>query len=155
MASQGGVMYSKQECFKQLTVAKTNAKGEKLKNKKGKYIYKKVNVPVKELHDVNALKLPAEEGNQPETLVFYTRKCVPVRRVLNLSQTAYDYFISKEVPEGFFAPKNFEPICSIHKIPLVVQAWNSLSLKQRIEWHLRRIASSLNSTVESYVVYDD
>lgn len=125
----GSTMFSEQECSKQLK--------KQFKTKRGKSFYKTVLVPDYDKHDSFTIKVT--EGKKEVPLTVFIRKTKSARQVLNLSEEAYDYFISKEVPIGFLGgPK----------------AWNSLTNNQKIKWHCIRIAQQMNGWVESFQVME-
>lgn len=73
-----------------------------------------------------------------EKLVFFTRKCIPALQVINMSEEAYQYMISNEVPS--FSNKN---------------TWMKMSKEQRLVAHLNEVAASLGGKLASYCVYPD
>lgn len=73
-----------------------------------------------------------------EKLVFFTRKCVPALQVINMSEEAYQYMISSEVPS--FSNRS---------------TWMKMSKEQRLVAHLNETAASLGGKLVSYYVYPD
>lgn len=73
-----------------------------------------------------------------EKLVFFTRKCVPALQVINMSEEAYQYMISSEVPS--FSNRS---------------TWMKMSKEQRLVAHLNETAASLRGKLVSYYVYPD
>ena len=168
----GATMMSEQECSKQLRKPVINKKGKyagkQARDKKGKLLWYYEKVPDLTKYDKNELKVrSSEKKGETEVLTYYTRKCREARQVINISQEAYDYFISSEVPYGYHAPKSFKPYSPIKShmdrktkkwidgTPIEVQAWRVASLEQRLEWHLNSIAESLKGKVASYKVFND
>ena len=169
---QGAAMMSEQECSKQLRKPIINKRGKyagkQARDKKGNLLWHYETVPdlsKYNRHDVE-VDSSSEEG-KTETLTYYTRKSKDVRQSIHMSQEAYDYFISNEMPYGYRAPKNFKPYMPIKShldrktkkwvngTPIEIQAWKTASEKQRLEWHLNSIALSLGGKVDSYTVFND
>lgn len=73
-----------------------------------------------------------------EKLVFFTRKCVPALQVINMSEEAYQYMISNEVPS--FSNRS---------------TWMKMSKEQRLVAHLNETAAYLGGKLASYCVYPD
>lgn len=73
-----------------------------------------------------------------EKLTFFTRKCIPTLQVINMSEEAYQYMISNEVPS--FSNRN---------------SWMKMSKEQRLAAHLNETAASLGGKLASYCVYPD
>ena len=137
----GAKMLSEQECSKklkkQLLITKGKNAGKPAKDKNGNPIYIKELVPDTTKCDRHHLKVKDKEGS--ETITFFTRKSEMVKQVINMPTETYKYFVSNEVPAGFFPIKN----------------WRALSKKQKLEWHTNNIAEGLQGVVESYVVFED
>lgn len=122
----GAVMYSEQSCSK-------NDKGKKV-----------VLEEMTEPGHVSFLTKNAEGKMVRQRIDFRTRKCIPARQVLNMSTDAYEYMISKSVPEWFRVPTgNAKAI------------WEKMSETERLEKHLERTAAHFQGTVENYQVIDD
>lgn len=131
----GSTMLSKEECLK--TIQKTVEK----KNKKGKTYKKTVDTVVDDIDkmDINTLKVVDKDGKNPEYIHFYTRRSKPASQSLNINEDAYKYMISSDCcPEW----------CKIGK-------WNSMSKKERLESHLKRITEHLGGISYSYQVFND
>lgn len=111
-----------------------NKSGKVVKNH-GKVVYKTVTVPDFDKNDSFSLKLE-EKGTKPTQITVFVRKSRPARQVINMAEEAYYHMISKEQPPEFKG------------------AWNSLSPKQKIAWHCKRIAQSLGGTMESFQILD-
>lgn len=71
-----------------------------------------------------------------ERLQIFTRKTVPARQVINLTQEAYDNFISDNIPYKFKG------------------VWKGLSDKDKIRWWCQNIANSLGGQVAGIQVFD-
>ena len=73
-----------------------------------------------------------------EKLQFFTRKSIPALQVINMSEEAYQYMISNEVPS--FSTKN---------------VWNKMTKEQRLVAHLNETAAYLGGKLVDYTVYPD
>ena len=71
-----------------------------------------------------------------ERLQIFTRKAKPAKQVINLTQEAYDNFISDNIPHKFKG------------------VWKGLSDKDKIRWWCQNIASSLGGTVGGFEIFD-
>lgn len=142
----GSIMVSKQECLKQLKEEVKDKKGNVIRDKEGNIKYRYKTIPDPEKHEVHHSKFL--DGKKKEIVHFYTRKCIPVKQVINISSVAYNYFISTEVPEAFEVPANFP-------VSLKSKLWKLLSKEQRLRWHCGRIADTLGGRVESFIVFPD
>lgn len=163
---------SEQECSKRLKKPVINKRGryagKQARDKQGNPLWHYVEVPDLEQYDKNVMMLEKEGvKNAKEPLVYYTRKQRMVRQTLNMTSAAYNYFISKEMPQGYHAPKNFKPYMPIRShldrktkkwvegISIDAQAWKAASTQQRLEWHLNSICASLGGIMGSYTVFND
>lgn len=107
---QGGTMYSKEASFK-------NAK------------------PIPDKHNKEFLKIEDGKGHF-ETITINTRKCIPAKQVVNLSQEAYDYFISDEKPIEYRGD------------------WKKMSEAARLHWHMEETAKALGGKMIDFKVLD-
>ena len=73
-----------------------------------------------------------------EKIQFFTRKSIPALQVINMSEEAYQYMISNEVPS--FSNRS---------------TWMKMSKEQRLVAHLNEIAAYLGGKLASYCVYPD
>lgn len=173
----GATILSKRECLKQLKKPVINTKGKyagkQARDKKGNLLYHHETVPDLSKYDRHNLSVSYQVGfltgtkYVKETLTYYTRKCREAKQVINLSEEAYDYFVSKELPAGYHAPKDFKPYAPIRShldrkskkyvegISLDMQAWRACSPTQRLEWHLNAICESMGGRMDSYAVFND
>ena len=127
----GAVMWSKEECLKTIKEVIT------LKNGKKKTITKVVEDWDKmDKHTFKAVKLGKDK---PETIVFYTRKCVPATQSINMNKDAYEYMTDKNSCPSWSKPSK----------------WNSMSKKERLESHLQMITEHLDGISFTYQVFDD
>lgn len=127
-------MFSKEESSKQLTKPVKNKSG-KVVRKNGKVLTKTCTVPDFDKHDSFTLRLK-HKGKVSEQIKVFTRKSKPARQVINMSEEAYQYMISKERPVEFRG------------------TWDALTVYQKLLWHCNRIAAILGGTVESFQVLD-
>lgn len=106
----GSVMYSKESSFK-------NGK------------------PVPERHNTTFIKLDIGRG-RTETIAVKTRKNIPARQLVHVSEDAYNYYISDEKPSDFKGD------------------WKKMSPEARLDWHMASIAESFNGELLEYQVLD-
>ena len=130
-------MLSEQECSRKLKKPVLDRNGKQIKDKNGNRIYKTVIGPDTAKMSKHLLKIRDVKGSV--TLVYYTRNTRDVMQTINITESAYNYYTSKEAPQGF---KN---------IPM----WLSMGKKKRLEWHLNEIAKGLGGVVASYTVFED
>ena len=127
-------MYSKEESLKQLEKPVKNKAG-KVITKKGKPVYKTVLVPDFDKHETFTLKLE-EKGKVTPTQV-HVRKSKPAKQVINITEEAYHYMISKEAPAEYKGAP-----------------WNALTINQKLKWHCSRTAEQVGGMMESFEVLD-
>lgn len=70
-----------------------------------------------------------------ETIVINTRKCINAKQVINISEDAYNYFISDVNPD-------------------YRNDWKSLSKEARLHWHMTELAKSMGGEMLDYRVLD-
>jgi hypothetical protein len=159
MLVQGATIMSEQECSKQLRKPVINKKtGKQFTDKKGNLLWYNKTVPDFDKMDKHYVTLTSKNKGGKETKETYpifTRRCKPAKKVLNICEDAYKYFIGDFVPESFRAPKSFVPKVSPNKIPISCQAWLSMSKEQRLEWHLHQICEDNQAALDTYHVYED
>lgn len=131
---QGSVMFSKEECLK------TTQKVVNKKSRHGGFRKTTTDVLVEDLDkmDPNHVTVTDENGTNPETIHFYTRKCIPARQSLNICKEAYLSMIGRECPAWVKSDK-----------------WAMMSGKERLESHLQRIVKHLGGISYTYQVYED
>lgn len=99
---------------------------------------------LKECTEYNSLIIEdkVEKGKKTEVkrekIKFFTRKSIPALQVINISDEAYQYMISTEVPS--FSTKS---------------VWNKMNKEQKLIAHLNEIASNLGGKLIDYTVYPD
>lgn len=91
--------------------------------------------PDPEKHNKEFLKVSDKKGHY-ETLVINTRKCIPAKQVISISEDAYNYFVSSEKPFDFRGD------------------WKSMSADARLYYHMEEIAKSRGGIVLDYKVLD-
>lgn len=132
----GSIMFSKEECLKtaQKTIKKTN------KNT-GKTYNKTIEVQVEDLDkmDINFLKVTDKKNSNSEVITFTTRKCIPARQTLNMSEEAYKYMTDKNSCPSWSKPSK----------------WVAMSKKERLESHLQKTVQYLGGISYTYQIFDD
>ena len=128
-------MFSQEESLKELQKPVRNNKGKILK-KKGQPVMRTVLVPDFAKNDSFTMKV--NDSNEEEEITVFVRKNKPAKQVINMTQEAYDYMISKEEPYGYRGPT----------------MWSSLKKNQRVKWHCIQIATSLGGIFDSFQVLD-
>lgn len=106
----GSVMFSKEASFKNANI-----------------------IPAR--HDKEFLKVKDERGHF-ETITVNTRKCIPAKQVINMTEQAYNYFISEEKPRSYKGD------------------WRKMSEEAKLNWHMNNIAKSLGGELDDYKVLD-
>lgn len=156
MLLQGRTMLSEQECLRKTRkplMGKGKKSDKQVIDRNGNPVW----VTVKEYDPSKCERFNMDildnEGHYKPVTVF-TRGCKPATKTMNLGVDSYEYFISKEVPLGFHAPKNFKMNFRIRK-SANEQAWLQMSETERLEWHLNDICKSQNATLETYNVYEE
>lgn len=156
MLLQGRTMLSEQGCLRKVRkplMGKGKKAGKQVIDKNGKEVW----VTVKEFDPAKSerftIGLSDKDGNETPTTI-YARGTRPASRTINISTQAYEYFISKELPEGFHASKTFKPNFKLRK-SVNEQAWLKMTETERLEWHLRDICASMGGTLVSYNVFGD
>lgn len=162
---QGSTMLSEGDCSKEVKrpviIQKGKYSGKQKKDKDGNLVFESVIVPDLDKLDRHSLRVTYRDEELKKKVVdiihFGTRKCKPAKQVLNICEESYRYMISNEVPEGFVRPHSFIPNKSMLKkgVNATAQAWRIKSPKERLEWHLERIAASMNGKVEDYLILND
>lgn len=168
----GATIMSEQECSKQLRKPVINKRGryagKQARDKKGNLLWFFDTVPDLSKYDRHDVRVDSStKKGETEILTYYTRKSRDAKQTINMSQEAYNYFISSEVPHGYRAPRSFKPYAPIRShldrktkkwvdgTPIEVQAWRAASIEQRLEWHLNSICASLGGRMASYTVFND
>lgn len=100
---------------------------------------------------------------QKENVVVKTRKQRTVKQSLNISKEAYNHMIDPEAaPTERLNKKVYikkivgkKPNGQVIKKTIESTVWAQYQLKQRLEWHLSRIAESLRAVGFTYEVFED
>lgn len=156
MTLPGRVMMSRQECLRKTRkplMGKGKKANKQIIGKDGNPVW----TTVKELDPFKCDKYIIETidaNGEAKQLTVLIPKGKPASKSMGINKEAYKYFISDEMPEGFRAPKNFEPKVSPHKISINLQAWKVMSETERLEWHLNNICLSQGGTLKSYSIND-
>jgi len=90
---------------------------------------------IPEVHDT--LRISLREGPNEKVYTIKIRKSIPAKQVINMSEEAYNYFVSNEKPYNFKGT-----------------GWANLSRNERLFWHCSQIAASLGGIVDSFEVLD-
>lgn len=132
---QGRTMFSKEKCLK--TIHKVIEK----KTKAGKIYKKTIKVKVEDWDKMerHTMRVTDKNDTNPEIITFYTRKCKPATQSLNINKEAYKYMIDKDSCPSWSKPKK----------------WAAMSKKERLEFHLQRIAEHFGGTSYTYQVFED
>lgn len=131
----GSVMFSQQESLKELQKPVRNNKGKILK-KKGQPVMKTMLVP--DFAKNNSFSMKVNDGREEEEITVFVRKTKPARQVINLSEEAYNYMISKDAPYGYRGKT----------------MWSALSKAKKVKWHCIQIAAQLGGTFDTFQVLD-
>lgn len=159
MLVPGAKPLSEQECSKQLTkpviIKKGKLAGKQARDKKGNPLYYNEIVPDMSKFDKHVFKILNKEENKLETYVYFTRKNRPAKQTINISEEAYKYYISIEVPSNFHIPAELRASLKRSHESFEQQAWKKFSKEERLVWHLNAICDSMGGKMESYTVFDD
>lgn len=157
MLLQGRTMLSEQECLRKVRrplMGKGKKVDKQVIDKKGNPVWVTVREPDPLKNERFTLGLTGKDGKE-ESLTVFVPKSKPASKSIGLSEEAYNYFISSELPEGFHAPRNFKPKVSPFRKSVNLQAWLAMSKEERLEWHLNSICESMGGTLASYSVHGD
>ena len=159
MLVPGAKPLSEQECSKQLTkpviIKKGKLAGKQARDKKGNLLYYHETVPDLSKFDKHVFKILNKEENKLETYVYFTHKNRPAKQTINISEEAYEYYVSTEVPSNFHIPAELRASLKRSHESFEQQAWKKLSKEERLVWHLKSICDSMGGKMESYTVFDD
>lgn len=99
------------------------------------------------LHGYSMNRMVVEWENKKDIINFKTRNCVPAVQSINISKEAYEYMTAKDKrkdKDGVNCPSFSTP-----------QKWFPLSRKERLEAHLKEIATSRGGVLMNYCVFED
>lgn len=88
---------------------------------------------IPEFHD--NIRISLRDGTQEKIYNIKVRKSIPAKQVINISEEAYDYFVSNERPDKYRENN-----------------WSNLNKNAKIWWHCNQIAASLGGIVDSFEV---
>jgi hypothetical protein len=125
----GRTLYAEKDCYK---ITK-----RKLENTKGKVYFAKAPLYDYTKNIKNTLDIDTNRG--VETIAFFTRRAIPAYQSINMTRSAYDYFIEETAPKGFTK----------------TSLWKKMSKEERIKYHLAILAESIGGQLESFKVFDD
>lgn len=97
-----------------------------------------------------------------EEIPVKTRKQGLVRQSISISKDAYNYMIAPECPPDEKTAKRVVITKTVKKsnekskkITKESTVWAQLPVKQRLDWHLSRLASDLKAVSYSYEILED
>ena len=90
----------------------------------------------------------SKKDKSPEVITFRTRKSVPARQVLKMSQEAY-----KAMLEESTSPKYDKVIAKVKG--KLIRVWDTMSEDARIKKHCELIAHDIGAIDFSYNILDD
>ena len=140
IALPGSTMVSKEASLEYAKRPVYSKKTGKQVYKHGQPLYDIVEVENPKMHDLNTLLLTNSKGKVVDKLHFYTRKCIPAKKVTHICKEAYLYMISTECPPQFRGPK---------------RQWLKMQEYDRLLWHLDNYAQAFGGKVIDFVIYDD
>lgn len=137
VAVPGTVPFSKQQCFKNCKVTDKSGRTHD------------VEVPIESMTEPFIAFIPEKDPRSGKFVsmrrTLHIRRRQPAHQVINMCSQAYDCMIDAGAcPEWFRVPG---------KNP--VKEWKALNITQRLELHLKRVASDLGGVMASYSVADD
>lgn len=92
-------------------------------------------VPDWEKNDISQIELG--DGKNTKIYKVFTRKSIPARQVIQLSEATYNYMVGNEKTKE---NKDLN--------------WSNMSAKQRLIWHCNQIAESLGGKVINISIID-
>jgi hypothetical protein len=98
-----------------------------------------------------------------EILTINTRKNRIIKQSLNISKEAYNYYVSdNEPPTERLAKRIYlkkevgkQPNGKPNKVTVETTLWAQYTPKQRLNWHMSKIAESLGAIGYSFEILDD
>ena len=123
----GRVMYTKEECVKEIKSSYIDKKGHKRS--------KDTIVDDYEKYNLESMKVYSEYST--DILHIHTRKCKPATQSININKEAYEFMTSLDSAIG--NPKQ----------------WKQMSKIKRLEAHLNNYAESLGGVLDNYVIFED
>lgn len=87
-------------------------------------------------HKHSKFEMDVMDRGKKSTIKVFTRKSKPAKQVIHLSEEAYNYFTSDDVPYYYKG------------------VWRSLKTSEKLRWHCQRIAESLGGIVDAIQVLE-
>ena len=101
-----------------------------------------------EEHKVLFKNYKSKKDKSPEVITFRTRKSIPARQVLKMTQEAYEAML-----EGSTSPKYNKVIAKVKG--KLIRVWDTTSEDARIKKHCELIAHDMGAIDFSYNILDD
>ena len=90
----------------------------------------------------------SKKDKSPEVITFRTRKSIPARQVLKMSQEAYEAMLEEST-----SPKYDKVIAKVKG--KLIRVWDTMSEDSRIKKHCELIAHDMGAIDFSYNILDD
>lgn len=137
VAVPGAVPFSKQQCFKNCEVT----------DKKGRT--HNVETPIEGMTEPFTVSITEKDPHNGKPVTrrqtLHIRGRQPAHQVINMCSQAYDYMTDADACPKWFRVPGKNP----------VKEWKALSITQRLEMHLERVALDLGGVIVDYTVADD
>lgn len=101
--------------------------------------YSKEEAKANNLYDSSTFRVFDDKKRKWYTYEIKTRKSIPAKQVINMSEEAYLHMVNPMECPSFIRKRD----------------WNMLNKKARIKVHLERIAESLNGILYEYNIFED
>ena len=101
-----------------------------------------------EEHKVLFKSYKSKKDKSPEVITFRTRKSIPARQVLKMSQEAYEAMLEEST-----SPKYNKVIAKVKG--KLIRVWDTMSEDARIKKHCELIAHDMGAIDFSYNILDD
>ncbi len=136
----GGTMYSKHLCFK-------NREEEVNDGGAPRVVVKEV--PIEGMTTKEVMNFTYKDKKTGKTfnkpIVIHLRKCIPAKKVLKLSEEAYEEMTSANMPAWY----------GRHRGKKGLAMWSSLNKTARLEEHLRHLSEAMGGTLGDYEVFGE
>lgn len=90
----------------------------------------------------------SKKNKNPEVITFRTRKSIPAKQVLKMSQEAYEAMLEEST-----SPKYNKVIAEVKG--KIIRVWDTMSEDARIKKHCELIAHDMGAIDFSYNILDD
>lgn len=107
---------------------------------KGRVMHSEQEAKAQNAYDTFNLQVSQAKGKNKETITVSTRQLKPIKQSINLTKEAYLWMIDDK---------------SFADVKVKAGHWKVMTLKQRLEMHLKRITEHLGGEGFSYNVLDD